>query len=210
MDWRGAAADTLRTETHSDMLTTSAVADQLHEAAKVARSGAADLYAARSRVRYAVQDARAAGVRCRRRPVGHRSKQWWVGRAACRPANPGTSLRRRHPPTSRPAVGVDQQVVAKVTAVVAGIRHAVPPTPVPPHRHRASACRPSTTAPGNRTRRRRRRRNLPPVPSADDIRKVLHKLPVGNSPDVREIGSPEDLQNLWRCAQQNGVEIPNG
>ncbi|ORB83985.1 hypothetical protein B1987_09445 [Mycobacterium kansasii] len=61
MDWRGAAADTLRTETHSDMLTTSAVADQLHEAAKVARSGAADLYAARSRVRYAVQDARAAG-----------------------------------------------------------------------------------------------------------------------------------------------------
>ncbi|ORB89339.1 hypothetical protein [Mycobacterium persicum] len=61
VDWRGAAADTLRTETHSDMLTTSAVADQLHEAAKVARSGASDLHAARSRVRYAVEDARAAG-----------------------------------------------------------------------------------------------------------------------------------------------------
>ncbi|HKI42328.1 MAG TPA: hypothetical protein VKA66_18580 [Mycobacterium sp.] len=61
IDWRGEAADALRTTAHADMLTTSAVADQLHDAARVARSGASDLYAARSRVRYAVEDARAAG-----------------------------------------------------------------------------------------------------------------------------------------------------
>jgi hypothetical protein len=61
VDWQGAAADRLRTATHADMLTTSVVADQLHGAAKVARSGASDLYAARSRVGYAVEDARAAG-----------------------------------------------------------------------------------------------------------------------------------------------------
>ncbi len=54
VDWQGESADALRTATHDDMLTTSAAADQLQTAAKVARSGASDLYAARSRVRYAV------------------------------------------------------------------------------------------------------------------------------------------------------------
>jgi hypothetical protein len=42
--WRdalqGGAADALHSGTHADMLTTSAVADQLQEAAKVARTGA--------------------------------------------------------------------------------------------------------------------------------------------------------------------------
>jgi hypothetical protein len=61
IDWLGRAADMLRTGTHADMMTTSAVTDQLHEAAKVARSGASDLYAARSRMRYAVEDAHTAG-----------------------------------------------------------------------------------------------------------------------------------------------------
>jgi hypothetical protein len=39
IDWQGEAADRLRTATQTDMLTTSAVADQLQAAAKVARSG---------------------------------------------------------------------------------------------------------------------------------------------------------------------------
>ncbi|VBA61290.1 hypothetical protein [Mycobacterium attenuatum] len=210
MDWRGAAADTLRTETHSDMLTTSAVADQLHEAAKVARSGAADLYAARSRVRYAVQDARAAGF-----DVGE-------DLSVTDRSSGGSAAQRAARLTQAQAFAGDiRQRAVQLSGSISKSSPKSPPswpasaTPSrqrlsPPHRHKASACRPSTTAPGNRTRRRRRRRNLPPVPSADDIRKVLHKLPVGNSPDVREIRSPEDLQNLWRCAQQNGVEILNG
>src|ERR1700751_949730 len=61
IEWQGDGADALRTATHADMLTTSAVADQLQAAAKVARSGASDLHAARSRVRYAVEDTRTAG-----------------------------------------------------------------------------------------------------------------------------------------------------
>jgi hypothetical protein len=40
IDWQGNTADALRTSTHADMMTTSAVADQLQAAAKVARSGA--------------------------------------------------------------------------------------------------------------------------------------------------------------------------
>lgn len=61
VDWGGEAGDALRTATHADMMTTGAVADQLQAAARVARSGASDLYGARSRVRYAVEDARTAG-----------------------------------------------------------------------------------------------------------------------------------------------------
>jgi hypothetical protein len=50
IDWQGDAADALRSATHADMMTTSAVTDQLQQAAKVARSGASDLYTARSRM----------------------------------------------------------------------------------------------------------------------------------------------------------------
>ncbi|EUA07570.1 hypothetical protein I546_5297 [Mycobacterium kansasii 732] len=131
VDWRGAAADTLRTETHSDMLTTSAVADQLHEAAKVARSGASDLYAARSRVRYAVQDARAAGFDVGEdMSVTDRSSGGSAAQRATRQAQAQAfagDIRQR----AVQLVGLDQQVAAKVTAAVAGIRHAVPPMPVP-------------------------------------------------------------------------------
>jgi hypothetical protein len=61
VDWHGEAADAMRMATHADVQTTSAVVDQLQAAASVARGGASDLDAARSRVRYAVEDARAAG-----------------------------------------------------------------------------------------------------------------------------------------------------
>ena len=61
VDWRGEAAEALRTATHADLQTTSAAVDQLQAAASVARSGASDLDAARARVRYAVEDAHTAG-----------------------------------------------------------------------------------------------------------------------------------------------------
>src|SRR6201996_6673125 len=61
VDWDGETAEALRADTHADLMTTSAVVDQLQSAASVARSGASDLSAARSRLRYAVQDARSAG-----------------------------------------------------------------------------------------------------------------------------------------------------
>jgi hypothetical protein len=60
VDWQGLSADQLRTTTHADLTTTSAVTDRLQEAAKVARAGASDLSEARSRLRYAVADAHAA------------------------------------------------------------------------------------------------------------------------------------------------------
>jgi hypothetical protein len=61
VDWHGEAAEKLRSATHADLQTTNVAVDQLQAAARVARNGASDLYAARSRVHYAVEDARTAG-----------------------------------------------------------------------------------------------------------------------------------------------------
>lgn len=51
---------------------------------------------------------------------------------------------------------------------------------------------------------------LPAAPGGSDIRGVLEKLPVGDRPDVREVRSAQDLENLWKWAKQHGVEMPNG
>ncbi|OBJ51302.1 hypothetical protein [Mycobacterium sp. 1423905.2] len=61
IDWQGEAAEKLRARTSADRATVGAVKDQLEAAARVARGGASDLQAARSRLRYAVEDAHAAG-----------------------------------------------------------------------------------------------------------------------------------------------------
>ena len=129
VDWQGAAADRLRTVTHADMLTTSAVADQLHGAAKVARSGASDLYAARSRVRYAVEDAHAAGFNVGEDlSVTDRSSDGSPAQRAARQAGAQTyagDIRQR----AAQLVSLDQQVAGKITAAVAGIRTTFPPNP---------------------------------------------------------------------------------
>ncbi|WP_205877135.1 hypothetical protein [Mycobacterium camsae] len=141
VDWQGAAADGLRAETHSDMLTTSAAADQLHEAAKVARSGASDLYAARSRVRYAVEDARTAGFDVGEDlSVTDRSRSESTAQRLARQDQVQAfagEIRQR----AAQLVGVDQRVAGNVTASVAGIRHVFPPIParaIPP-KHRVQA-----------------------------------------------------------------------
>jgi hypothetical protein len=131
VDWHGASADALRTATHADMLTTGAVADQLQAAANVARSGAADLYAARSRVRYAVDDARTAGFNVGQDlSVTDRST---VGSAAQRLARQTLAQAFAADVRQRAAqlVALDQQVAGKVAAAVAGVRDTFPQSPGP-------------------------------------------------------------------------------
>jgi hypothetical protein len=67
----GKAADALRTDTHADLMTTCGGVDQLQATASVTRSGASELDAARSQLRYAVEDARSAG--CKSEGAGSRS-----------------------------------------------------------------------------------------------------------------------------------------
>jgi hypothetical protein len=59
--WQGAGGDALRQRTGSDLSLVSGKADQLRQAAGIARSGASDIGAAKQRVLYAVADAQDAG-----------------------------------------------------------------------------------------------------------------------------------------------------
>jgi hypothetical protein len=124
IDWQGKAAEALRAGTHSDMMTTSLVADQLQAAAKVARSGASDLYATRSRLRYAVDDAHTAGFDVSEDiSVTDRMNSRSAAQRAARQAQAQTfagDIRQR----AVQLVTLDQQVGDRVTAAVAGIRDA--------------------------------------------------------------------------------------
>lgn len=126
VDWRGEAADALRKGTHADLQTTSAAVDQLQAAARVARSAASDLYAARSRLRYAVKDARAAGFEVGEDlSVTDRISGGTAGQRAVRQAAAQAlagDIRQR----AAQLVGLDQQVAGKITAAVAGIRDTFP------------------------------------------------------------------------------------
>lgn len=134
VDWQGEAADALRTATHADMKITSAVADQLQAAASVARRGASDLYAARSRVRYAVEDARTAGFQVGEdlsvtdRTAGGSPTQR-AARAAQAQALAG-DIRQR----AAQLVSLDAQVAGRITAAMSGIGDTFPQVraPAPP------------------------------------------------------------------------------
>ncbi|BBX94936.1 hypothetical protein [Mycobacterium lacus] len=59
--WQGAGGDALRQRTSADLPIVSGKADQLRQAAGIARNGAGDISAAQRRVLYAVEDAQNAG-----------------------------------------------------------------------------------------------------------------------------------------------------
>jgi hypothetical protein len=131
VDWEGEAADKLRTATHADMVLTSAVADQLQEAAKVDRGGASDLSAARSRLQYAVEDAREGGFEVGEDlSVTDRSTGGSPAQQAARLAQAqtfATEIRQRF----AQLVGLDQQVAAKIATAMNGIGNITfPPSPV--------------------------------------------------------------------------------
>ncbi len=129
VDWRGEAADALRAATHADMLTTSGAVDQLQEAASVARRGASELQAARSQVRYAVDDARSAGFEVGEdlsvtdRMAGESATQL-AARQAAAEAFAGDIGGR-----AAQLVSVDAQVASRITAAVAGIGSTFPAGP---------------------------------------------------------------------------------
>lgn len=131
VDWSGEAAESLRTATQADLRTTSAVVDQLQAAARVARSGASDLYAARSGVRYAVEDARTAGFEVGEdlsvtdRMTGGSAAQRAARQAAAQAF--AADIRQR----AAQLVGLDQQVAGKIATAVAGIRDTFPQNPAP-------------------------------------------------------------------------------
>ena len=129
VDWDGEAADALRTDTHADLMTTSGVVDQLQAAATTARGGASELDAARSQLRYAVDDAHSAGFEVGEdlsvadRMAGGSAAQL-AGRQAAAQTHAANIGGR-----AAQLVSVDAQVAARVTAAVAGVGNTFPPAP---------------------------------------------------------------------------------
>ncbi|MGA8330976.1 MAG: hypothetical protein WB777_17000, partial [Mycobacterium sp.] len=129
VDWSGEAAEALRTDSHADLMTTSGVVDQLQEAANVARSGASDLEAARSQMRYAVEDARSAGFQ-----VGENlsvTDRMSGGSAAQQAARHAAAQAFAANIGGRAAqlISTDAQVASRVTAAVAGVGSTFPQAP---------------------------------------------------------------------------------
>jgi len=208
IDWQGEAADALRTATHADMVTTSAVADQMQSAAKVARSGAADLYAARSRLRYALEDAQTAGFDVDEE--GSVVDRFTAGSAARRAARQAqaealaTEIRRR----AAQLVATDQQVAGQVTAAVAGIRDVFPQSPrVRPGRVQAVDNQtfkqepPPPPDPGGDLPWE----NRPPPKTLDEVREALRQLERGRNAPHRELATPEEIQRFYEWLTRNSV-----
>ena len=212
VDWQGLAADRLRAATHGDLMTTNAVVDRLQEAAKVARAAASDLSAARSALQYVVADARAASF-----VVGEDlsiADRYVGGSPAFQAARQIEAEKLAGNIWQRAAklVRLDQQVAARIATAMSGVGDTAFPH-VPGF---SGSPKPQIEAVDRRWKQDPSPAPQPLAPqprkalNADEIRRVLDKLPVGNSPEVREVRSPEDLRNLFDWAKQNGVEIANG
>lgn len=206
VDWHGEAADALRTVTHADMTTTSAVADQLQAAARVARSGASDLDAARSRLQYAVEDAREAGFDVGEDlSVADRTSGGSAALRAARQAEAETlagDIRQR----ATKLIGLDEQVATKITAAVDGISQSFPPNnrvqavdyhrwkedPTPP----PEPPEPEPEPPW---------RHLPPPKNWEDVRKAWLKLRHGEHKTVRELDTPEEIRDFYEWLAKGAV-----
>ena len=200
-------AHALRTATHSDMIAASAATDQLQTAAEVARSGASDLYAARARLLYAIEDAQTAGFDVEEEgSVVDRSAGGSAAQRAARQAQAGAlaaDIRQR----AAQLVAVDQQVAGKVTAAVAGIRDTFPPTPTPRdgrvqavdnHTFKQDPAPPDPNANSPWE-------NRPPPKTLDEVRDALRQLQRGRNAPHRELPTSEEIQKFYEWLTRNSV-----
>jgi hypothetical protein len=209
IDWQGEAIEALRTATHADMMTTSAVADQLQAATKVARSGASDLYAARSRLRYSVEDARTARFAvgediCVTDRLLSRSAAQRAARQAQAQAF-ADDIRQR----AIQLVELDRQVGDRVTAAVAGIRdafHQNLDAPRKPEIHAVDSHWKQDPPPGPDADPSWE--NQPPPQTLDEVRDVLRQLRRGRRKPNRELDTPEEIQDFWDWLTKDARDLP--
>ncbi|WP_442931944.1 hypothetical protein [Mycobacterium sp. 050134] len=217
VDWQGCGAEALRMATRSDMVATSAVADQLQAAAKVARGGASDLAAARSRVRHTVRDANAAGFDVDEDgSVFDRSSGGSGAWRAARQAQAQTlsaDIRQR----AMQLVSLDQQVAGKVTAAMAGIRDTFPQSPAPPK----PPPKPKIHAVDNHTFKQDPApppdpgadppwKDLPPPKNWDDVQRIMRQLRRGENEPNRELDTPEEIRKFFEWLSKGAIgDLPN-
>jgi hypothetical protein len=194
------AADAAVLRTGADRVVVVGAADGLHAAAAAARYGAGEIAGARQLALQAVDEARAAGF-----TVGEdlsvTSRQGGPPALQAARQAQAQTLAAAIRAGAENLVAVDTEVAGKVGAAIAGVNSVqFGDTPLTPNKKpeiQAVDFKQDPPPP-------------PPGPNANDIRGVLDRLPVGNSPEIRVVKSQQDLDNLWNWLKQNGVERPGG
>jgi hypothetical protein len=158
------------------------------------------LEAARAQVRYAVEDARSAGFE-----VGEDlsvTDRTSGGSAAERAARQASAQAFAADIGGRAAqlVSADAQVASRVTAAVAGVGTTFPQTPPTNGQVRAVDNHTFKQAPTPPP-------PSPKGPSADDMRKVIEKLPKGKKPLIKVVRTPEDLERLKQWMTEHGTDV---
>jgi hypothetical protein len=208
--WHGQAATAALEHSYDDMVKVRGASDQLREAAATARRGDEQLLACRAAVLDAVRDARGEGFETGEDYLGTDRAQGGstAFRAARQAQAQGHTSFIRHRVAS--LVATDQQLTTRIAAATESISdltfHEAPShtiigddkrDPVQAVDHTWENDPAPTPGLGPNT-----------GPSADDIRRVLEKLPDGSNPRITEVRSPEDLERLWQWLAQEGVERP--
>ena len=212
--WQGQAAAAAQERTYNDMLKVRVASDQLHEAAAIACRGDEQLRACKKGVLDAVHDARADGFDTGDDySVTDRAQGGSAAFRAARQAQAqGHASFIRHRVAT--LIAADQQITAHITGATEGIGRLT--------FREASGIDDNIVGDEKRYRvqavdRTWKKDRAPtpqpdpnPGPSADDIRRVLDNLPQGSNPQIREIRSQQNLDNLWNWLKQNGIERPGG
>lgn len=205
--WEGRGADAAQHRAHADLVKVRGAADDLRNAAGAARRGAEELVHARANVLKAIVAAQNA-----RLVVGENLSVTvaLTGRSASEQARQLASAQQRADEIAARAIELsklDKHVAATIGAATAPLNEVQfsespiqlvdnrivkegPPTPVPG----------TPDDPGGKTN----------GPSGAEIRSVIMQLPRGDRPWIREVRTPQDLQNLWRWIRQDGAEIRSG
>jgi len=192
--WSGPAAEAAQARADSERLAAQLAADQLIEAATIARAGAREIDAAKQRVIAAVDAATAVGFTVHedfsvadRRPGGATGDPRRIAQAQ----ELAGEIRMR----LNELLAVDAEVASKLTAVTADLRtehtgdrgphvqavdywtvKEAPPQPEPP-----------APPPGP----------LKPVSGADDVKRILDSLPLGGRRGTNGVGTRADVVEVW-------------
>lgn len=204
--WVGEAADAAQRRSFSDLRKVRGAADDLRNAAATASRGVDQLLHARFNVLKAVAAAQKAGL-----VVGENLSVTVsvTGGSAVEQSRQLAVARQRADEIAARVIElstVDNQIAAAITTATAPLADLqFTESPVQLVDNRTFKEGPPIPVPG-----------MPddPVgtgngPSAAEIRRAVMSLPEGSRPDIREIRTPQDLQNLWKWMRQGGVEIAN-
>ncbi|WNG93712.1 hypothetical protein [Mycobacterium sp. ITM-2016-00318] len=204
--WEGRAAEVAQHRTYADLVKVRGAADNLRNAAAVASRGADELLHARFNVLNAVAAAEKVGL-----VVGEDLSVTvaLTNGSAVEQSRQLASARQRADEIAVRVIelsAVDKRIADAITTATVPLTEVqFTESPVQLVDNRTFKEGPPIPVPGTPD---------DPVgrtggPNAGEIRSVIMSLPEGTRPDIREIRTAQDLQNLWGWMRQDAVEIPN-